>query len=66
MSSTSPPPRSIRLKESRTNVHELAGARLTRDAGRGHSQNCAELPDLSRRDDASIFEDHSGTPTAKA
>src|SRR4029077_18663758 len=46
-------------------VHELAGPRWTGDTGRGDPQHRAQLADLGRRRDASVLEDHSGTPTAK-
>ena len=46
-------------------MHELTGTRLARDAWRGDTQDRTELSDLGRRDDPSVLEDHSGTPTAK-
>src|SRR2546427_8861201 len=52
-------------RETSADMHELPGACLASDAGRGDPQHRAELSDLSRRDNASVFDDHSGTPTAK-
>src|SRR2546428_356358 len=52
-------------RETSADMHELPGACLGSDAGRCDSQHRAELSDLSRRDNASVLEDHSGTPTAK-
>jgi hypothetical protein len=46
-------------------MDELAGIRALRDAGRVHREERAELADLRAGDDATLLDDHSGTPTAK-
>jgi hypothetical protein len=46
-------------------VDELPGIRALRDARRMDREEHAELAELRARYDASLFDDHSGTPTAK-